>query len=149
MKLTLKPEEREELEVVIRGDLNDPQVSQIVAALNTVKAISRLFLYREDRAYLYAVSDIVYFEAQSGHITAHTAQGAMDARYKLYELAEMLRGSGFVQINKGVLLNVREVLSVEPEFSGNYTVTLKDKQTVLTISRKYFKAFLDYVMKEL
>ena len=31
MKLTLEPEEREELEVVIRGDLNDPQVSQIVA----------------------------------------------------------------------------------------------------------------------
>ena len=149
MKLTLEPEEREELEVVIRGDLNDPQVSQIVAALNTVKAISRLFLYQEDRAYLCDVSDIVYFEAKSGHITAHTAQGVMDARYKLYELAEMLRGSGFVQINKGVLLNVKGVLSVEPEFSGNYTVTLKDKQTVLTISRKYFKAFRDYVMKEL
>ncbi len=149
MKLTLEPEEREELEVILRGDLNDPQVSQIIAALNAVKAISRLFLYKEERAYLCAVSDIAYFEAQNGHITAHTRQGSMEARYKLYELTDMLRGSGFVQINKGTLLNVREVLSVEPEFSGNYTVTLKESNVVLTISRKYFKAFRDYVMKEL
>ena len=49
MKLTLEPSSNPELEVVIRGDLNDPQVSQIIAALNSVKAISRLFLYQEDR----------------------------------------------------------------------------------------------------
>ena len=46
MQLTLEPQETTELEVIIRGDLNDPQVSQIIAALNAVRAISRLFLYR-------------------------------------------------------------------------------------------------------
>ena len=73
----------------------------------------------------------------------------MEARYKLYELSEMLRGSGFIQISRGVLVNVSEVLSVEPEFSGNYTATLKTGNRHLTISRKYFKSFRDYVTKEL
>ena len=72
----------------------------------------------------------------------------MEARYKLYELADMLHGSGFIQISKGILVNVHEVQSVEPEFSGNYTAVLADRKT-LTISRKYFKAFREYVVKEL
>ena len=149
MKLTLEPQEQPELEVVIRGNLNDPQVSQIIAALNSVKAISRLFLYQDDRTYLCPVADIFYLESRKNHLIAHTRQGEMVARYKLYELSEMLRGSGFVQISRGVLVNVREVLSVGPEFSGNYTATMKAGKTHLTISRKYFKAFRDYVVKEL
>ena len=66
-----------------------------------------------------------------------------------WELADMLRGSGFIQISKGVIVNAHRVLSVEPEFSGNYTAVLEDGKTRLTISRKYFKAFHDYVIKEL
>lgn len=149
MKFTLEPAENEELEVIIRGNLSDPQVSQIIAALNAAKAISRLFLYHEEKAYLCPVSDILYFEAARNKISAHTRQGVMETRCKLYELADMLRGSGFVQISKGVIVNIRGVLSVEPEFSGNYTAMLSDHKTRLTISRKYFKAFRDYVVKEL
>ena len=66
-----------------------------------------------------------------------------------YELADMLSGNGFIQISKAVLVNVHDVLSVEPEFSGNYTATLSDHKTRLTISRKYFKSFREYVIKEL
>lgn len=148
MKLTLEPSDQPELEVIIRGNLDDPQAVQIIAALHSSKAVSRLFLYRNDRAYLYPVEDILYFEAQRGKILAHTAQGAMEARHKLYQLSDMLRSSGFIQINKSVLMNVREVESVEAEFSGNYTATLKSG-TSQTISRKYFKAFHDYIVKEL
>lgn len=149
MKLTLEPQETTELEVIIRGDLNDPQVSQIIAALNAVRAISRLFLYREGKAYLCPVDDILYFEASGGKIFAHTARDMLETQYKLYELADMLRGSGFIQINKSVIVNAHRVLSVEPEFSGNYTAVLKGHNIRLTISRKYFKAFRDYVIKEL
>mgnify|MGYP000779049765 FL=1 len=84
-----------------------------------------------------------------GKIIAFTKQGCMEARNKLYELAQTLYHSGFVQINKGTLLNVRQAQSVQSEFSGNYIVTLQDGKTRLTISRKYFKAFRTYVEKEL
>lgn len=147
MKFTLEPAENAELEIIIRGNLNDPQVSQIIAALNAAKVMSRMFLYREGKEYLYTVSSISRFEAEQGKVFAYTQQGKMETRYKLYELADMLHD--FVQINKSVLVNIHEVLSIEPEFSGNYRAILRDGKTYLTISRKYFKAFHAYVVKEL
>ena len=44
MKITLQPSDSEVLEVIIRGNLSDPQIPQIVAALHAAKATSRLFL---------------------------------------------------------------------------------------------------------
>lgn len=148
MKFTLKSADNEELEIIIRGNLSDPHIPQIIAALNTARVISRLFLYQNEKEYLCPVDDISYFEALQGKIYAHTVQGTMETRYKLYELADMLHNSGFIQISKGILINVHAVLSVEPEFSGNYTAVLAEQKT-LTISRKYFKAFREYVIKEL
>ena len=69
------------------------------------------------------------------------------AVHKLYELAGMGYRHGFVQINRSVLVNVRAVESVAAEFSGNYTAYLRDGKTRLTISRKYMKAFRNYVME--
>ncbi|MCD8357352.1 MAG: LytTR family transcriptional regulator [Clostridia bacterium] len=149
MKFTLEPAENDELEIIIRGNLNHPQVPQIIAALNAAKVISRLFLYQNEKEYLCPVSEITYFEALQGKIYAHTAQGVMETHYKLYELANMLHNSGFIQISKGIIVNIHDVLSVEPEFSGNYIAVLGDHKTRLTISRKYFKPFREYVIKEL
>lgn len=149
MKLTFEQAENEELQVIIRGDLNAPEIPRIIAALNQAKVLSRLFLYQDGRAFLTPVSDIAYFQTERGRVLAVTERGAMESKHKLYELSEMLHGSGFVQISKGVLVNVHEIVSVEPEFSGNYTATLKNRKAALVISRSYFKAFRNYVEKEL
>ena len=77
MKFTLEPAETNELEIIIRGDVSDPQVSKIIAALTAAKVISRLFLYREEKEYLCPVTEILYFEAMHGKILAHTLQGTM------------------------------------------------------------------------
>ena len=78
---------------------------------------------------------------------AHLGPEQYEAKYKLYELAQMGYRHGFVQINKSMLVNVRAVESVAAEFSGNYTAFLRDGKTRLTISRKYVKAFRSYVME--
>lgn len=148
MKLTLEQADNAELEVIIRGNLTDPQVSQLVTVLNSTHTISRLFLYCEEKEYLCSVSDILYFEAMNGKVFAHTPNEVLEAKNKLYELATMLSGNGFIQINKSMILNIHFLQSIEPEFSGNYIATLRNQKR-LPISRKYFKAFRNYVMKEL
>lgn len=145
MKLTLEPLEGEEPEVVIRGDPADPRVHRLMAAFSKASGGGRLFLYREGKAFLYDLEDVDYFEAGEGRVLAHAGGETLEARERLYELAEL--APGLVQISKGVLVNLSKVRSVEAEFSGNYVCTLRDGKTRLTLSRKYVKAFKQCVME--
>ena len=145
MKLTLEPPAGDEPEVVIRGDPADPRVHRLMAAFSRASGAGRLFLYREGKAFLYGLEDVDYFEAGEGRVLAHAGAETLETRERLYELAGM--APGFIQISKGVLVNVARVRSVEAEFSGNYVCSLRDGKTRLTLSRKYVKAFKQYVME--
>ena len=87
------------------------------------------------------VSDVVYLEASNNKISVFTQNDAYETKQKLYELKELLSTFTFAQINKSTLVNIDYVKSVQAEFSGNYTLRLKNKKEILTISRKYFKEF--------
>ena len=147
MKLTFEQAALPEPEVVIRGDLADPRVRELAAAVQRAVGASRLFLYRDGREYPHDFSEIAWFEAVDGRTLAHLGREVYETKYKLYELAELGYRHGFVQINRGVLVNIRSVESVAAEFSGNYTACLRDGKTRLTISRKYVKAFRQYVLE--
>ena len=82
-------------------------------------------------------------------VYAYVEGQAYEARQKLYALATLLRGRGFIQISKGVVANAHHIASVAAEFSGNYTAFLKDGKTQLTISRKYMKDFRNFIMEVL
>ncbi len=147
MKISFEQAALPEPEVIIRGDLADPRISELAAAVQKAAGASRLFLYRDEREYPHDFSEISWFETMDNRTIAHLGSEQYEAKYKLYELAEMGYRHGFVQINKSMLVNVRAVESVAAEFSGNYTAYLRDGKTRLTISRKYVKAFRNYVME--
>ena len=146
MKIVLEPFEGE-TEVVIRGRMDDPLVQKLLGTCRQVEGAARLFLYRDERAFVCDYEEVDWFEARGGGVTAHLRGEEMEAKARLYELAEAAAPHGFVQIGKGLLVNVARVRSVTPEFSGNYLAELKDGKTTLVISRKYVKAFRKYVME--
>lgn len=147
MKITFESAPLDEPEITIRGRLDSPKVSEIINLLNSSYRAGKLFLYKDDREYLTNADEIYYFEALNNKIYAKTAEGSFEVKNKLYELAESLRSSGFIQLNKGVLSNVNQICSVEAEFSGNYTAVLKNGEKLI-ISRKFIKPFRKYVMEE-
>ncbi len=146
MKIILEPDANQELEVIIRGNLDDPQVQQIISSLHRVGGIAKLFLYDGTREYIHRAEEIDYFEAADDRVYAHLGKKRLETRQKLYILAEGLYQKGFVQISKGVVVNTAAVASVAAEFSGNYVVHLKD-QTRLSLSRKYVKDFRKYILE--
>lgn len=148
MKIILETSDCE-AEVSIRGRADDPLVQKLLNVCRQVEGASRLFLYRNDRAFVYDYSEVDWFEAEGGGVTAHIKGETLEARCRLYELAEAAAPHGFVQISKGLLVNIARVRSVTAEFSGNYLAELKDGKTKLVISRKYVKAFKKYVMEVL
>ena len=145
MKITLEQADLSEPEVIIRGDVSSAQVQNIVGLLNGKQR--KMFFFKNEREYLFDISDVTYFETDGSKVIAHIGNEIYEIRYKLYELESMGYSKGFVRISKSVIVNINYVLSVEAEFSGNYELLLKDTRTRLTISRKYVKDFKKYVME--
>ena len=147
MKITLEQAELTEPEIIIRGDISSPQVQNIVGLLNGKQNLQKMFFFKNEKEYLFDIADVIYFEADNNKTFAHIDEDLFETRHKLYELEIIGRSKGFIRISKGVIVNINHVLSVEAEFSGNYTLFLKDSKTQLTISRKYVKAFKQYIME--
>lgn len=142
MKVTFESASVQETEVTIRGDIAS---SEVQALLDYVKSLSsatkKLMLFKEDEQFLISPDEVVYIEAAGNKVEVVTVSGIYDSKKKLYELKEALLGEPFAQINKGTLVNIDFVKSVQAEFSGNYSLRLKNSKEILTISRKYFKEF--------
>lgn len=147
MKVTLEAANLSEPEIIIRGDITSWQVQNIVELLNGKQSLQKMFFFKNDTEYLFDVSDVIYFEADNNKTYAHIGNDIYEARHKLYELESIGHSKGFIRINKGIVVNVNYVLSVAAEFSGNYTLILRDSKTQLTISRKYVKDFKQYIME--
>lgn len=147
MKIALEQANITEPEIIIRGDISSKQVQNIVELLNGKQTLQKMFFFKDEKEYLFDITDVVYFEADNNKTFARIGEDLFETRYKLYELESIGHSKGFIRISKGVIVNINHVLSVEAEFSGNYTMFLKNAKTQLTISRKYVKDFKRYVME--
>lgn len=143
MKVIFETSQLSEPQVIIKGEFGDPQVESLMEFIKSMNSnvAKKLLLYKEDEQFPIDIYDIVYIEVVDSRVEVVTPTDRYDSKKKLYELNEMLSNTSFVQINKGTLVNIDYVKSVSAEFSGNYTVRLKNSKEILTISRKYFKEF--------
>lgn len=143
MKVTFESANVAETEVIIKGEIGSPDVDALLEFIKSrnAGATKKLVLFKDDEQFLIDPSEVVYVEVSDNRVKVLTIDDSFDSKKKLYELKEMLSTEPFAQINKGTLVNIDFVKSVQAEFSGNYTLRLKNKKDVLTISRKYFKEF--------
>lgn len=147
MKITLEQADNTEPEIIIRGDLTSATVQNVVEFLKGRRTFQKMFFFKNEREYLFDISEVRYFEASNNKTFAHIGAEVYEVRHKLYELENIGHSRGLVRISKGIIVNVNFVQSVEAEFSGNYTAFLRDTKTSLTISRKYVKNFKQYIME--
>lgn len=142
MKVTFESAEVLETEVVIRGDITSPDVGALLDYVKSLgSATKKLMLFKEDEQFLIDPEEVVYIEVAGNRVVVVTPSATFESRKKLYELKEQLINEPFAQINKGTIVNIDFVKSVQAEFSGNYSLRLKSGKEILTISRKYFKEF--------
>ncbi len=143
MKVTFESAPISEAEVIIKGEIGNPEVEALLEFIKSKNAsqTKKLMLYKEDEQFLVDVDEVAYIEVSGSKVEAVTQSDRYDTKKKLYELKEVLSASSFAQINKGTLVNIDFVKSVQAEFSGNYTLKLKNSKEILTISRKFFKEF--------
>lgn len=143
MKVTFESAPISEAEVIIKGEIGNLEVEALLEFIKSKNAsqTKKLMLYKEDEQFLVDADEVAYIEVSGSKVEAVTQSDRYDTKKKLYELKEMLNALSFAQINKGTLVNIDFVKSVQAEFSGNYTLKLKNSKEILTISRKFFKEF--------
>ncbi len=144
MKITVESVALPETEVIVRGDATSEEVICLLQLLKKCNS-GKIFLYKEEEQYIVDVNDIVYIEVNDNKTYAYLKQDVYETKQKLYELNAQLSSRSFVQINKSVIVNINCVKSIQAEFSGNYSLKLKDRKESLIISRKYFKEFKERI----
>lgn len=143
MKVKFESANVAEPEVVIKGDINSIEVQDLLDFIKSKNnnSTKKLLLYKEDEQFLVDRGEVVYIEVYDNKVRVTTVNGLFESKKKLYELKEALANGTFAQINKATIVNMDFVKSVQAEFSGNYSLRLKNRKEILTISRKYFKEF--------
>src|SRR5450830_292840 len=90
---------------------------------------------------LIPVEEVIYFEATDKYINVVTAEHSSLIRSSLRELLPQLDSSLFWQIHRSTVVNVKRVKMAHKDEAGKITLTLKNSEDKLTVSRVYAHLF--------
>ncbi len=128
------------------------QQQQIMALLETIAAerrdlgqmggrppergTDRLMIKSSGRVYFVKVSDIDYVEAAGNYVRLHIGKDAHLLRETMNGVETRLDSGQFLRIHRSTIVNLDRVREMQPWFSGEYVVIMKDG-TQLKLSRGY------------
>ena len=133
------------------GNQNQQQQQQIMALLETLAAerreagaaarpaerqTDRLMIKSSGRVYFVRVSDIDYVEAAGNYVRLHIGKDAHLLRETMNGVETRLDPGQFLRIHRSTIVNLDRVKEMQPWFSGEYVVIMKDG-TQLKLSRGY------------
>lgn len=135
-----------ETEVLIKGDITKNEVKELIEHINnfSLKANPNKILLKDgEKSFIKDIEDVWYFEASGNRLNAIIDKSSYRCKFKLYEI-EKFKDKGYIRISKSIIVNANNIEFIEMEFSGNYTISLKNKEK-LTLSRNYVKQFKKFV----
>jgi two-component system, LytTR family, response regulator len=96
----------------------------------------RLMVRADGRLYFVRVDDIDWIEAAGNYVKLHVGRETHLMRETMAGIEALLDPSRFLRIHRSAIVNLDRVREMQPWFSGEYTVILRDG-TQLRLSRVY------------
>ncbi len=96
----------------------------------------RLMVRSDGRLYFIRLDDIDWIEAAGNYVKLHVGRDTHLMRETMAGIEKMLDSSRFLRIHRSAIVNLDRVREMQPWFSGEYTVILRDG-TQLRLSRVY------------
>ena len=146
MKITIEDTITEDIELIIRGNIQDPKLQKLISIVNSISDISTLILWDGSKEVVTRLEDVYYFTVENRHVYALTTTGRLICKYSLNEILTIFSRCKIVQASKATLVNVNHIISLEAEFSGNYILTLDNGEKILA-SRFYMKNLRKTIME--
>jgi two-component system LytT family response regulator len=123
-----------------------PQLqSQLQALLDQLSGggfLERVMVKSGDRHLLVKAEEIQWVEAEDNYVRLHVDGTSHLLRQTLARFAERLDPKRFRRIHRSSLVNLDHVLELQPWFSGDHMVLMRDG-TKLTLSRTFKDQFKD------
>lgn len=96
----------------------------------------RLMVRTDGRLYFVRIDDIDWIEAAGNYVKLHVGRETHLMRETMMGIEKMLDPTRFLRIHRSAIVNLDRVREMQPWFSGEYTVILRDG-TQLRLSRVY------------
>lgn len=126
-----------EIEIVVRATDANQDVLDLLSRLQQLNNPTKtLPINVDDQVIVLSVKEIVAVEVLSEHLTIHTLSHDYVVRGHLKDILSKLDSNIFIRISKSSAINLDELTSLEPEFSGNLLAKMKNG-LALSVSRKY------------
>ena len=135
MKITIletKPDEEDE--IIVKCSFLDDDLTLLLNQLKN--GSSKLNFNKDGKIILVEKKDILFFESVDDKVFAYTQDDALETKFKLYELEQILPAKTFFRANKAVIVNINKIKSLSPAFGGRFEAVLKNGYRVI-ISRNY------------
>ena len=125
-----------------------PDMAQLMKLLSQARAgesggnvLRWIRANRGDTTYQIAVDEVLFFQSADKYTVVQTANGEHLILKPLAELLRVLDAQSFWQIHRGIIVNVRFVVSTRREEDGRMSVKLKGHDKPLPVSRTYHHLF--------
>jgi two-component system LytT family response regulator len=96
----------------------------------------RIMIRSDGRLYFVRIDDIDWVEAAGNYVKLHVGRDTHLMRETMAGIEKLLDPSRFLRIHRSAIVNLDRVREMQPWFSGEYTVILRDG-TQLRLSRVY------------
>lgn len=90
---------------------------------------------------LILVQDVLYFRADNKYTVVMTAEGEALLRKPIKDLLEVLDPTGFKQIHRSTIVNLKAIDSITRDDTGKGYIKLKSRPETLTVSQPFMALF--------
>jgi len=124
------------------GELNERLLSLLENFKTEPRHLERLMIKSSGRVFFLRTEEIDWIEAEGNYLRLHVGRDAHLLRETMNRLAAKLDNGKFLRIHRSTLVNIERIKELQPLFSGDYVVILRDGKQ-LTLSRSYRDKLLE------
>ena len=126
-----------------KGELNE----RLLSLLENFKTeqprhLERLMIKSSGRVFFLRAEELDWIEAEGNYLRVHVGRESHLVRETMNRLASKLDPDKFLRIHRSTLVNIERIKELQPLFSGDYVVILRDGKQ-LTLSRSYRDKMLE------
>ncbi|HLL13480.1 MAG TPA: LytTR family DNA-binding domain-containing protein [Pyrinomonadaceae bacterium] len=126
-----------------KGELN----KRLLSLLENFKTeqprhLERLMIKSAGRVFFLRAEELDWIEAEGNYLRVHVGRESHLLRETMNRLASKLDPDKFLRIHRSTLVNIERIKELQPLFSGDYVVILRDGKQ-LTLSRSYRDKMLE------